>query len=221
MSNEEIDALIRAAGRALARHGLVHAYGHCSIRATDNTFRVSAAKPLGLITDADACLGVPLEGQLPDGMLGEVRVHREIYRLRPDVNAIVRCTPPRTVSLSAMMRAPRSRHGFGSYFYPSPPLWSDPRLLRDDEQAMRLANFLGTARAVVIRGNGAVVTGESIQQALALTWYLEDSARVELDCLAVGLAETGLMTRKEAAARAVWNGRIAERMWDYLTAEPV
>lgn len=215
------DRLIRQAGQALARHGLVHAYGHCSIRTSETTFRVSAAKPLGLVSATDRCVDVPLDGPLPDGVLGEVRVHREIYRVRPDVKAVVRCMPPKLMSLSVMGRVPRARHGFGSYFYPMPPLWDDPQLLRDDAQAGRLAAALGEQRAIVMRGNGAVIVGGSLQEAVALSWYLEDAARIELDCLAAGQPEAGLLSQQEARQRATWSGRILERMWEFLSAEPV
>lgn len=213
-----VDRLIHTAGRALARHGLLHAYGHCSIRTSTTTFRVSPSKPLGLVSDEDACHEVSLDGPLPEGVLGEVRVHREIYRLRPEVNAIVRCMPPKVMSLGAMRRVPLPRHGFGSYFYPAPVLWDDPQLLRDDAQARQFAAALGDRRAILMRGNGAVIVGESIEAAVVLTWYLEDAARVELDCLMAGAAESALLTAEEALQRATWSGRILERMWDFLTA---
>jgi HCOMODA/2-hydroxy-3-carboxy-muconic semialdehyde decarboxylase len=213
-----VDRLIRVAGRALSRHGLLHAYGHCSIRTSPDTFRASPSKPLGLVSDDDACSEVHLDEPLPEGVLGEVRVHREIYRLRPDVNAIVRCMPPKVMSLGAMRRVPHPRHGFGSYFHPAPVLWDDPQLLRDDEQARRFAAALGNRRAILMRGNGAVIVGESIEAAVVLSWYLEDAARVELDCLAAGAGETCLLSEQESRQRATWSGRILERMWDYLTA---
>lgn len=219
MNVTEVDRLIKLAGRALARHGLVHAYGHCSIRTGAASFRVSPAKPLGLVTDADACSEVSLDGPLPEGVLGEVRVHREIYRLRSDVNAVVRCMPAKVMSLGTMGRVPRPRHGFGSYFHPAPALWSDPQLLRDDEQAQRFAVVLGSRRAILMRGNGAVIAGSSIEEAVVLSWYLEDAARIELDCLAAGTEQTGLLSAEEAQQRATWSGRIVERMWEFLTAD--
>jgi HCOMODA/2-hydroxy-3-carboxy-muconic semialdehyde decarboxylase len=213
----KVDRLIRTAGRALARHQLVHAYGHCSVRLGTGSFRVSPAKPLGLVTESDLCATVSLEGPLPEFLLGEVRVHREIYRARPDIQAVVRCMPPKLMSLGSMGCTPRARHGFGSYFYPQPPLWSDPQLLRGDPQARALATELGVHRAIVMRGNGAVVVGESLEEAVVLAWYLEDAARVELDCMAAGVADSALLTEAEARARAIWSGGIMERMWAYLT----
>ncbi|WP_147707005.1 hypothetical protein [Microvirga massiliensis] len=54
-----------------------------------------------------------------------------------------------------------------------------------------------------------------------LTWYVEDDAWVELDCLAAGLEDVGLIGPEQAQERATWSGRIRERMWDYLsTGDP-
>lgn len=188
------------------------------MRIGQSAFRVSPGKPLGLVTEADSGTTVPLDAPLPDSVLGEVRVHREIYRRRADVHAIVRCTPPHVMTLSTALRTPHARHGFGSYFYPAPPLWPDTQLLRNDAAAESLAALMGPASAIVMRGNGAVIAAQSLQHAVVLAWFLEDAARVELECLAAGIAEGGLMTVEEATERATWAGRIAERMWDYLTA---
>jgi HCOMODA/2-hydroxy-3-carboxy-muconic semialdehyde decarboxylase len=174
---------------------------------------------MGLIAPDDACSVVPLDGPLPDGVLGEVRIHREIYRLRADVGGIVRCMSPKAMSLSAMGMVPRPRHGFGSYFYPHSALWDDPQLLRSDEQAAALATKLGQGRGILMRGNGVVTAGTNLEEAVVLAWYLEDAARIELDALGSGRADAGpFFSEAEAHARATWSGRIRERMWEYLTA---
>jgi len=207
---------VRVAARALGRSGLVHAYGHCSARIDADTFLVAPSRPLGRVAAGEPCTVVPLDGPLPDGALPEVRVHREIYRRRPDVGGVARVQPPKTMSLSALGLTPAARHGLGSYFHPQPPLWDDPMLLRSDEQAVQLAAQLGDARAIVMRGNGAVTAGASLQEAVVLAWYLEDAARVELDCLSTRI-EPSRYTDAQSAARATWNGRLLDRMWDYLT----
>jgi HCOMODA/2-hydroxy-3-carboxy-muconic semialdehyde decarboxylase len=221
MSAADIQALsctVRAAARALGRHGLVHAYGHCSVRLDAGRMLVSPAKPLGLVKVGEPCMVVELDGPLPEPVLGEVRVHREIYRQRAEVGGIVRCMPPKIMSLGAMGLTPRARHGFGAYFHPAPPLWTDPQLLRSDTQAVQIASQLGSHAAIVMRGNGAVVVGATLQEAVVLSWYLEDAARVEWDCLAAGQADAPVLTAAQADERATWSGRICERMWDYLTA---
>jgi HCOMODA/2-hydroxy-3-carboxy-muconic semialdehyde decarboxylase len=210
--------VVKVASRAIARAGLAHAYGHCSVRLDESQFLVSPAKPLGMVTHADQPVRIPIVGPLPPDVLGEVRIHQQIYRSRSDAGGIVRFQSPKLISLSALGRSPSVRHGLGSYFAPRPPFWNDPRLVRDDERAAAVATTLGAARAIVLRGNGAVVVGASLQEACVLSWYLEDAARVELDVLASG--DPGVVFRpEESADRATMQGRIFERMWDWLTRD--
>ncbi len=218
---EPIDATqrrVRMAARALPRHGLGHAYGHVSARLDGATFVVCAPRPMGLIAPGEAGDIVPIEGELPPGVLGEVRCHQQIYKRRADVNGICRTFLRDVMTLSTMRLTPRARHGFGSYFAPAPPLWDDATLLRSDEAAARLAETLGDARAIVMRGNGAIMTGASVEESIVMAFYLEEAAKTELAVLAAGDRVTPIeMTAAEAEARAVGGGRIFERMWDYLT----
>ncbi|MEQ8387966.1 MAG: class II aldolase/adducin family protein [Alphaproteobacteria bacterium] len=217
--DQQIEARLRQAARALGRHGLAHAYGHCSIRLDAESFLVCAPRPMGLIRPGENGTVVSLSGPLPEGVLGEVRVHREIYRRRPGIGGICRSMPPHVMSLSVLQRTPRPRHGFGTYFAPAPALWDDPQLLRDDAAAERLAKTLGEGAAVMMRGNGCVVAGETLEEAVVLTWYLEDAARVELDVLKAGMSESApVLSAEDALKRATRDGRIIERMWDYLVA---
>jgi HCOMODA/2-hydroxy-3-carboxy-muconic semialdehyde decarboxylase len=218
MPLEALQIRVRKAARALGRHGLVHAYGHVSARINAEHFLVCAALPMGQIAPGTPGVIVPVNGDLPDGVLGEVRIHREIYRRRPDIGGIARTMPPDIMSLSTLRLTPKPRHGFGSYFHPEIPLWDSPLLIRDDDNAVKLANRIGAGRALVMRGNGLITAGESIEEAVVLAWYAEDAARVEHAVLAAGNpADAPLVTADEASVRATWSGRILERMWDYLT----
>ena len=76
---------VRVAARALAKAGLVHAYGHCSARLGVHQFLVSPPKPLGLVAPEDAPVIVATAGKLPAGALPEVIAHQHIYRLRAEV----------------------------------------------------------------------------------------------------------------------------------------
>jgi len=215
---EEQQIVVRKMARALARGGLVGPYGHCSVRLDAGHFLVCAARPMGMILPGEPGTVVPVEGPLPEGVLGEVRMHQQIYKRRGEVGAICRFLSPSVMALAALGLTPRARHGFGAYFHPQVPFWSDPGLIRNEPAAVGVAETMGNAPAVVVNINGAVTAGESPEQALTLAWFLEDAARVELAALSAGLADKPTqMNDEQARARATWQGRIAERMWDYLT----
>ncbi len=208
---------VRLLARACDRAGLTTAYGHCSVRLDPASFLVCASKPMGLITPQDEGTIVRLDAPLPDGVLGEVRMHREVYRLRPDVNAIVRFISPNLMALAALGRTPQPRHGFGAYFAPKVPFWPDPNLVRNDAAAESVARMMGVAPAIVVSVNGAVAGGADAAQALALAVFLEDSARVELTALQAGYGKHEALTEGQCHARATWAGQVAERMWAYWT----
>lgn len=218
MERSAAEVIVRKAARALARAGLVGAYGHCSVRLSDRELLVCASKAMGTVLPSDTGTVVPLEGPLPDGVLGEVRVHQHIYRRRPDVGAICRVLPRDVMTMSVMGQSPACRHGLSAFFYPRPAFWDDPRLMRTDELAAAVASTLAESSAIIMRGNGAVTAAANMQQALALCVYLEDMCRVELAIRAAGALETApLLTEAEARKRADWNGRVEQRMWDHLT----
>lgn len=210
---------LRVAARALARHGLAHAYGHCSVRLDERSFLVCAARPMGLIGPGEPGTVVPVAGALPAGVLGEVRLHQQIYRRHGHVHAVTRTMPPLLMALGTARRTPRTRHGMGAYFGAGAALWDDPQLVRDDDRAAAVIDAMGNANAIVMRGNGVLVTSDSLAKAVVLTWYLEDAARIELAVLAAGLQdESVVFDAVEREQRATEAGGIFERMWQFLTA---
>ena len=77
---------------------------------------------------------------------------------------------------------------------------------------------MGESAGLMMRGNGAVTAGQSLEEAVVLAWYLEDACRIELTALSAGLGDAPAITPQAAAQRATRAGLIFERMWDYLTA---
>ena len=216
-NSNAIQSRIRVAARTLAKAGLVHAYGHCSARLGEHQFLVSPPKPLGLVVKEDSPIVVSTSGNLPVGALPEVIAHQHIYRRRAEVGGVVRFQSPHVMALSALGRTPRVLHGLGAYFAPCPPLHPDPRLVRDDKSAAALAERLGGARAIVMRGNGAITAGASIEEAVALAWYLEDAARLDLAVLRTGL-EPQVFTTEEVRNRAIDVASMLLRMWQWMSA---
>ena len=209
---------VRLMARALGRNGLSGPFGHCSVRLDADHFLVCASRPMAMIAPGEAGTVVPVRGPLPEGVLGEVRIHQQVYQRRPEIGAVCRFLSPQIMALAALGLTPQARHGFGSYVAPAVPFWTDPQLVRNDTAAEGVAELMGNAPALVLNINGAVTAAPTPAQALGLAWLLEDSARVELTVRSIAPDAAPLAT-DQARQRATWSGGIAERLWDYLTRD--
>lgn len=222
MSTHDLATLerrVRVAARALARHQLVQAWGHCSARIDERSFLVCASKAMGTIGVGEPGTVVDIHAPLPPGVLGEVRIHQQIYKIRPDVGGVCRIMPPNLMALSVLRTVPKPRHGVGA-FNAACKLWENSRLLRDDGLAAELAAHLGDAPSLVMRANGAVTVGPSIELAAGFAWCLEDAARMETLVRAAARGndvDTACLSQEEIGLRQVSSGAVFERLWDYMT----
>src|SRR6266571_140903 len=91
LKHQLVDAI-----RMLARAEIVDHSGHGSARRDGSSFYInSAASARGALT-TDDIVGVALDGTLVEGSARppfEYHIHSEIYRVRPDVNAVMHTHP--------------------------------------------------------------------------------------------------------------------------------
>ena len=91
MKQQLVDAI-----RMLERAGIIDHNGHCSARRDASAFYInSGASVRGALTVADI-VTVDLDGRLLEGDARaplEFHIHSEVYRARPDVNAVMHTHP--------------------------------------------------------------------------------------------------------------------------------
>ena len=208
-----VDEVLPAA-RALARQGLVDAFGHVSAR-TASGFAMTPPVPLGRLSGAEAMIDVEVAGEdLPAGAPKEAWIHRAIYARRPDVRAVCRATPSAVNQAGGAGVVLRALHGQGAFVGADVPVYDDAVLVRDARRGEAVATALGGGDAVVLRGNGAVTIAASPGIAVALMYVLEASARMNLAAASTGLARP--LAEHECAAWRAAAPEILARLWDYL-----
>jgi HCOMODA/2-hydroxy-3-carboxy-muconic semialdehyde decarboxylase len=206
-----------AAGRALDAAGLVTAFGHVSFRDGQDGFRITPPKPLGSLKPNESLLEVSLgEDELPEGVPGEAWVHWAIYKSRPDVGGICRAQPAISTALASADVPIRPLHGQGAFLGEEVPVYDDARLIRCREAGEALAEDLGNAGGIVMRGNGAVTIGTSVGAAVARMWVLERSA--EMNQMAASAGTPRPLGEDEFAYWESVSEEILERIWSYLKA---
>ena len=176
------------AGRVLAAHALVDAFGHVSARLPQQgQVLITPPVPLGTLGDDSPLLELRLDTTtLPDGVPKEAWIHWAILRSRPDVSAVCRAQPPHVVAAAGAGVRIRALHGQGAFLGAVVPVHDDARLVRDRRTGEAVARALALSPAVVLRGNGAVTVGHSVGEAVARMYVLEASARINLGAAAAG-----------------------------------
>ena len=206
---------ILPAAHSLAAEGLVTAFGHVSIRQGQDGFLITPPKPLGSLEPDESLLKVSLtEDELPEGVPGEAWVHWAIYRGRPDVEGICRAQPPISTALTSAGVPIRPLHGQGAFLGEEVPVYDDARLIRGREAGEALAERLGDAGGIIMRGNGAVTVGKSVGTAVARMWVLEVSAEINRTVAAVGTPR--VLNEEEFSYWESVSEEILERIWGYL-----
>jgi len=167
-----------AVGERLAGAGLVReSEGNLSIRlGHSNCVVTSTGSDLGHLGASDL-VEVPIGAtSIPAGASSEAQLHLELYRIRPDVSAIVHAHPPRLLRLDAEGKLPVWRRledrgkMLGSVV--AVPYHAEGTLAL----ARATAGALRTARACVLRKHGAVTVGPSLMAAFVCMLDLERAA---------------------------------------------
>jgi ribulose-5-phosphate 4-epimerase/fuculose-1-phosphate aldolase len=209
---------IVAAAHSLAGEGLVTAFGHVSIRHDEqDSFLITPPKPLGSLKPHDDLLEVSLErDELPEGVPGEAWVHWAIYNSHPSVGGICRAQPPISTAITSAGVPIRPLHGQGAFLGEEVPVYDDARLIRDREAGEVLAERLGNAGGIIMRGNGAVTVGSNVGAAVARMWVLEVSAEINRTAAIEGTSQ--VLSQEEFSYWESVSEEILGRIWSYLKA---
>ena len=148
-----------------------------------------------MFTVADDVRVVDLDGHgdLDGGYAvpNEFHIHTEIFRVRPEVQAVVHAHPREV--MVADLAGVQLRQVFGAYNIPASRLASQdvpvyPRsvLVRTPQLGRAVAAAIGDHGACILRGHGIVTTGESVEQATLRALDLAELSRISTEVALLG-----------------------------------
>jgi ribulose-5-phosphate 4-epimerase/fuculose-1-phosphate aldolase len=234
MTHPEIDveqaALVSMANRILAARGVVDGFGHVTVRcgADGRYFLISRNLAPALVQPQDVLLcdqqGVVLDAQGRKSYL-ERFIHAAIYRARPDVHAIVHSHSPSVIPFGVTgqrLRPIFHMSGFlgsGSALYDqrSAGFGDTDMLISDDARGTALAQALGHANCVLMRGHGSTVVAPSIEQVVYRAVYAEVNASLQMQAMQMG--EVEYLTAGEAQHSMQSTEGQVKRAWDLWAQE--
>ncbi len=145
----------------------------------------------------------------------ELPIHAEIYRRRPDVNAVVHTHPPYATALAATAEVLRPVSHEGVLFPSLPHFIQTTDLIITRDQGRALAESLGPHNAILLKNHGVVTVGGSIEEATLLGIFLEKAAMMQ--SLAASFGPFEWTDPQEAAEKRerIYHPRAMQNFWEY------
>jgi len=221
-----VDRLVLA-NRILYHQGVVDAFGHVSARhdRSPDHFLLARNMAPGLVRRQDVLVfdldGTPLDAGARRIYL-ERFIHGEIYRARPDVQAIVHSHSPSVIPFAATRQPLKPIFHMSGFLGEGAALFEIRDIAGDTDMlisnatlGVALAKSLGQRSLVLMRGHGSTAVGSSLEQAVYRAVYAEVNARLQLQ--AVTLGEVTYLNAREAANAAATNDTQLARVWELWT----
>jgi ribulose-5-phosphate 4-epimerase/fuculose-1-phosphate aldolase len=209
--------------RILVNQGVLDAYGHVSIRHPKDPNRflmarsgevapayVSASDIMEFDLDSNA---IDLRGR---ALHSERFIHGEIYKVRPDVHAVVHSHSRAVIPFGVTKTPLRAIFHNASFLGEGVPVYEIREEAGDDNDMLvntsvkgrALAKALGSHSVVLMRGHGDAVVGPSLRVAVFRAIYTEVNANLQIQATMLGGPIT-FLNQYEAK-----KGQGMERTWE-------
>ena len=188
-----------AASHILAHNGVLDSFGHVSVRDPRDPRHYLMTKG---IAPRDVTAGDLITFDLDSNPLnargrplyGERFIHGEIYKVRPDVNAVVHSHSPGVIPFGVTQVPLRAIFHNGHFLGDGAPVWDirsaagekNDMLVRNGALGKSLAEKLGQSPVVLMRGHGDTVVAPDIKTVVFQAIYTEVNARLQMQAIAIG-----------------------------------
>ncbi len=222
----ERDALedLAAASRILVDQGVFDAAGHVSMRHPGHPERFLMSRSLApaMVTADDImefdldCLAVDPRGR--NGFI-ERYLHGEIYRARPDVQAVAHSHSASVIAFGLSGTPMRAMYHNAAFLAAGVPVFdirekfgATDIVISDAAKGAALAAALADKPVALLRAHGMVATGESLPVAVFRAIFTEASARIQHQAQALG-GPIAALDAEEGRLADVVNVATVGRSW--------
>jgi len=162
--------------------------GNVSVRTNEGMlFTPTGINPALLLSEQIVAMN--LEGQVAEDQLtpsSEWQMHADVYREKPEVNAIVHCHSPYATILACAHKSIPAVHymvaAAGSHEIPL----ADYATFGSQELSQANLQALSGSHACLLANHGQLATGANLEQALKLAELVEEQAHCYWGTLAIG-----------------------------------
>lgn len=218
-----------AGNHILYHYKVVDAFGHLSVRHDKDPtkYLMSRHLPPGLVQKQDVLAFDYDSNPVVDigkRYYSERFIHGEIYRIRPDVQAIVHCHSPALIPFAATRTTLKPLYHVSAFLGQGTAQFDirdkagmTDMLVKTPQLGKDLAAALGDKPIVLMRGHGATLAGANIRQVVFRAMYAMQNAALQLEAMRLG--EPIYLADEEAALVQEYNERAENRAWLQWAAE--
>ena len=214
-------AEIAACTRLMNMEGVIGYSGHVSSRLSGDRFLVqdfdqsrAALTPEGLvICDMNGRMLAGAAGLRPPA---EVFIHSEIYKARPDVNAVAHFHHDLTTTFTVvegLSLVPLKNHAVR--WRSGIPVHPDPSHVDSPELGRSLAATLGPHHACLIRAHGEIVVAEDVRSLLIDCIHFVENGVALYQAAALGRVLTLTEREMDDFARTFKRDKHVAKLWTY------
>jgi L-ribulose-5-phosphate 4-epimerase len=120
----------------------------------------------------------------------ETMIHAAIYHARPEVNSVVHTHQTIATAFSVAGTPILPIYNQAAVFAPETPIFPSPRLIYTVQDGKEICEKLGERNAMLLKGHGIVVCGDSLEYATVHAIYLERTAYMQFIASCVGKVAT-------------------------------
>jgi len=208
--------------RMLEQAEVIDFNGHmsCRLPGTDHVL-INSGKSVRSALTADDIIAIDMDGKPVEGDVVppmEFHIHTEIYRRRPDVNAVVHTHPVWSTLFSmtgnAVLPVTMQAAVMG-------PVRTFGKTASINQKALgeEVAAALGSDRVVMLKSHGAVIAGADVVEAFVLAIYLEETARRQYMALPLGQPYTLTDEEVRTIGTNLRKPHLLRKVWDYHRAQ--
>lgn len=226
LKESAIKELVKANKILYSEKVLFEAFGHISVRNPENENEFLLSRSLApMSVEYDDVFTYDLEGncltESEKKSYAERVIHSEIYKNNPDVHSICHNHAQALMPFTVVDIPYKPLSHYGAMFYEGVPVYddydvSDGMLIRNQQEGERVARCLGDKKAILLRGHGVIVTGESLRKCVMNSIFMVIDAENQYNAIRIG--EPTYLSYEEARAcdKKTWNMDISqERAWNF------
>lgn len=186
------------ANHILFHQGVVDAFGHVSVRSTAHKGRFYLSRSIApALVTANDVMEFDLESNPVDQrgrkMYIERFIHGEVYKARPDVQAVLHSHSPTVLPFTVSSQPLRALAVVSGFLGAGAPVFEIRGLnengdltIRNRKQGKALADTLAGNAVVLMRGHGLTAAGNSLRQVVWRGIYTEVAAKQQVIAMQLG-----------------------------------